>query len=159
MVRAHGFYDPVQRAVITNECSWCRSICSTRLDAPHHACSLHGLQVEVTYKWKSDSRSCPFNVRCAERSLVVKVTIQSHSPLLAPNHQCRSSHPCLSVLTTSSGPSVSTRSPERGGANTALVARPFCGWHCTPNRETCSSTRTRRREAANETAKLLLPEE
>ena len=44
MVRAHGFYDPEQRAVITNECSWCRSIFSTRLDARHHACSsfLHG---------------------------------------------------------------------------------------------------------------------
>ena len=32
-VRAHGFYDPVQRAVITNECPWCRSVFSTRLDA------------------------------------------------------------------------------------------------------------------------------
>ena len=34
-----GFYDPVQRAVITNECPWCRSIFSTRRDAQHHACS------------------------------------------------------------------------------------------------------------------------
>ena len=45
MVRAHSFYDPVERAVITNECRpWCRSISSTRLDAQHHACSsfLHG---------------------------------------------------------------------------------------------------------------------
>ena len=44
MVRAHGFYDPVQGAVITNECPWYRSIFSTRLDARHHACSsfLHG---------------------------------------------------------------------------------------------------------------------
>ena len=35
---------PVQRAVITNECPWCRSVFSTRLDAQHHACSsfLHG---------------------------------------------------------------------------------------------------------------------
>ena len=44
MVRAHGFYDPVQRAVTTNECPWCRSNFSTRLDVQHHACSsfLHG---------------------------------------------------------------------------------------------------------------------
>ena len=43
-VRAHGFHEPVQRAVITNECPWCRSIFSKRLDAQHHACSsvLHG---------------------------------------------------------------------------------------------------------------------
>ena len=43
-VKARGFYDPVQRAVITNECTWCRSILSARLDAQHHACSsfLHG---------------------------------------------------------------------------------------------------------------------
>ena len=39
MVKAHVFYDPVQRAVIANECPWCRSIFSTRLDAQHHACS------------------------------------------------------------------------------------------------------------------------
>ena len=44
MVKAHGFYDPVQRAVITNECPWCRSMFSARLGAQHHACSsfLHG---------------------------------------------------------------------------------------------------------------------
>ena len=40
-VRAHGFCDLVQRAVITNACPWCRSIYSTRLDAQHHACSSH----------------------------------------------------------------------------------------------------------------------
>ena len=38
-VRAQGFYDPVQCAVITNECPWCRSTFSARLDAQHHACS------------------------------------------------------------------------------------------------------------------------
>ena len=38
-VRAHGFHELVQRAVITNECPWCRSIFSKRLDAQHHACS------------------------------------------------------------------------------------------------------------------------
>ena len=33
MVKAHGFYDPLQRAVIINECSWYRSIFSARRDA------------------------------------------------------------------------------------------------------------------------------
>ena len=37
MVKAHGFYDPVQRAAITNECPWYQSIFSTRLDAHRHA--------------------------------------------------------------------------------------------------------------------------
>ena len=37
MVTAHGFYDPVQRAVIANECPWFRSI--SLHDAQHLACS------------------------------------------------------------------------------------------------------------------------
>ena len=42
--KVRGFYDPVQRAVITNECRRCRSVFPTGLDAQHHACSsfLHG---------------------------------------------------------------------------------------------------------------------
>ena len=40
MVRAHGFYDPLQRAVITNECPRCRAIfLHTTLDSQHHSCS------------------------------------------------------------------------------------------------------------------------
>ena len=39
LVKTHGFCDPVQRGVITNECPWCRPIFSTRLDPQHHACS------------------------------------------------------------------------------------------------------------------------
>ena len=39
MVKAHGFYDPVQRAVITNECPGVVQFFSTRLDAQHHPCS------------------------------------------------------------------------------------------------------------------------
>ena len=37
----HKMLHKVQRAVITNECPWCRSIFSTRPDAQHHARSLN----------------------------------------------------------------------------------------------------------------------
>ena len=65
MVRARGFYDPVQRAVITNECTWCRSILSTRLDAQHR--TVFAAQAEAMYKPKSSSHCCLLSVRCVNR--------------------------------------------------------------------------------------------
>ena len=73
MLKAHGFCYPVQQAVITNECPWCRLIFSTRLDAQHHACSsfLHGfcraggshVQTEVK---QSNSHCYLLCVRCVK---------------------------------------------------------------------------------------------
>ena len=39
MVIAHGFLLSCTASCDTNECPWCRTIFSTRLDAQHHACS------------------------------------------------------------------------------------------------------------------------
>ena len=66
MERAHGFYDPVQRAVITNECSEGRSIFSTRLDAQHHACSsfLHGFCRAGGSHVQTEIKQPPLPVEC-----------------------------------------------------------------------------------------------
>ena len=83
MVRAHGFYDSVQRVVITDECPWCHSIFSARLDAQHHACSsfLHGfcrasgshVQTGVS------SHCCLLSIRCVK---LRKSQIKSQRPRL-----------------------------------------------------------------------------
>ena len=77
---------------------WTLSIMRVR-----HFFTVFAAQAAATYRWKSDSRSCPLNARRAKRSLVLKVTTLSHGTLLVPSHPGRSSHLCLTVLTTSSG--------------------------------------------------------
>ena len=83
-VRAHGFYDPVQRAVITNECPWCRSVFSTRLDAQHHACSsfLHG-----------SCRTGGSNVHTASRQPQLPVECPLCKKTDAANHESKSLSP------------------------------------------------------------------
>ena len=80
-VGAHGFYDPVQRAVITNECPWCRSVFSTRLDAQHHACSsfLHG-----------SCRTCGSTVHTVIRQPQLPVECPLCKKTDAANHESKS---------------------------------------------------------------------
>ena len=106
MVKAHGFYDPVQRAVITNECPWCRSIFSTRLDAQHHACSsfLHGFcraggsHVQTEIKQPLLPVVCPL---CEIEGVAIKNL--SHRLFHMLNLFRCSFHLCPTIMTTSSG--------------------------------------------------------
>ena len=106
MVKAHGFYDPVQRAVITNECRWCRSIFSTRLDAQHHACSsfLYGFcraggsHVQTEVKQPLVPVVCPL---CKIEEIAKQESESSSLPHAeSVSLQC---HLCPIIMTTSSG--------------------------------------------------------
>ena len=170
MVRAHGFYDPVQRAVITNECPWCRSIFSTRLDAQHHACSsfLHGFcraggsHVQTEIKQPLLPVECPLckieevaNQESESSSLqqAESVLLQFSSVSDFYDHiiRCHLSLPGIPRARFA-------RVAQFRCANIVPTARPFAvGRQCAQTRETCSSTRIRREK--NERVEPLRPEE
>ena len=138
-VRAHGFYDPVQRAPS------CRSVFSTRLDAQHHACSsfLHGscrtggsnvqtvirqpqLPVECPLCEKIDAANHESKSRspsCDESSLpkfsTVSHIIRCHLSLPAPPRErfAKVAQPPVKH--------VSRRGPDEGGTKTKW--RGLCG--------------------------------
>ena len=170
-MRTHGFYDPVQRAVITNECLWCRSIFSTRLDVHHHTC---------WFFLQGSCRAGSNNVHTVIRQLQLRVQcplckknadVANHeSESLSPSHDESSMSKFLTVsdyydhiirchLSLPALPRERfAKVAQRRCNNTVPVARPFACWDCTQTSETCFSTRTRRREDKNELARPLRPE-
>ena len=107
IVRAHGFYDPVQRAVITNECPWCPSIFSTRLDAQHHACSsfLQGFLPRSRKPKTNRNQAGHCCLLCARCVKLKKSRIKnlSHRLFHMLNLFRCSFHLCPTIRTTSSG--------------------------------------------------------
>ena len=74
------------------------------------------------------------SVCCAKRLLMLQIMSQSHCPLLTTSHPCRSFHPCLTIMITSSGAILSLPALPRERfakvaqprcTNTVPVARPF----------------------------------
>ena len=129
MVRAHGFYDPMQRVVITDECPWCRSIFSARLDAQHHACSsfLHGFcrasgsHVQTGVKQPLLLVECPL---CKIEEVANQESASSSLPQ-AESVFCGSFHLCPTIMTTSSGAiSLCLVSRERGLQEVHIFVAP-----------------------------------
>ena len=149
MLRRIGFYDPVQCAVITNECPWCRSVFSTRLDAQHHACSsfLHG-----------SCRTGGSNVHTVIRQPQLPVECPLCKKTDAANHESKSLSPSCDESSLPKFSSVSDyydhiiryhlSLPAPPRERFAKVAQPCC-----------NNTRTRRRGDKNEMARPLRPEE
>ena len=163
MVRAHGFYDPVQRAVITNECPWCRSIVSTRLDAQQHACSsfLHGfcrtggshVQTEikqpllpVVYPLREIEEVANQESETSSLFLLQFSSVSDYYDYI----RCHLSLPGIPRARCCKSCTVSLCQHCSHGETS-------CGWQCAQTGETCSSTRIRREK--NGRVKPLRPEE
>ena len=158
----------MQRAVITNECPWCRSNFSTRLDAQHHACSsfLHGFcraggsNVQTDIKQPLLPVVCPL---CKIEEVANQESESSSLPLAeSVSLQFSSVSDCYDHIIR-----CHLSLPGIPRARFAKVAQfllrqqcshgeTFCGWQCAQSRETCSSTRIRREKNEREP---LQPEE
>ena len=151
MVKAHGLYDPGQRAVITNECTWCRSIFSTLLDAQHHRCSsfLHGFCRAGGSHVQTEVKQPPLPVVCP-LCKIEEIANQESERLFHMLNLFRCSfHLCPTVMSTSSGAiCLHLVSRERGPQKLHSFVAPtmlFCGWQCAQNRERKGGTSAARR--------------
>ena len=158
----HGFHDPVQRAVLTNEWPWCRSIFSTRLDAQHHAyssflhsfCRANRSHVQTEIKQPQLPVECPLCHESESPSLphAESVLLQFSSVSDFCDHitRCHLSLPGIPRARFA-------RVAQFCSVNIVPTARTLCGGYCAQTGVTCSSTRIRREK--NERVEPVRPEE